>query len=86
MGNEGSNAAPRAGTAPQRARPVLHPLYKVRVAIKGDRSVGKTSVLRMLEGGPFSEAYEPTPATCTTQIDWTFKSENTLTGCVVRVC
>lgn len=55
---------------------MLHPLYKVRVAIKGDRSVGKSSVLRMLQGGAFREAYEPTLVTCATEVDWTFKSKS----------
>jgi hypothetical protein len=73
MGNDA--AKPQKSTTP--SRPGLHRPYRVRVAWKGERSVGKSALIRMLsDAGPFVDVYEPTQQTARSALEWTFKSTN----------
>ncbi len=44
--------------------------------LQGERSVGKSALIRMLQEVAFAEAYEPTQSTARSALEWTFKSTN----------
>jgi GTPase SAR1 family protein len=50
--------------------------YNLRVVIRGDREVGKSTLLKRLEGGEFNEKHLPTPQIQTAHINWNYKTTN----------
>lgn len=48
--------------------------YNMKVIIKGDNKVGKTSLFLRLKGYGFEENYNPTEALNVTSIDWNYKA------------
>jgi GTPase SAR1 family protein len=47
----------------------------VKVLLRGDRNTGKSTLLTILKGGRFSEAYTPTKEIQTANINWEYKGE-----------
>lgn len=48
--------------------------YNMKVVIKGDNRVGKTSLFLRLKGYGFEDNYEPTESLNVTSIDWNYKA------------
>lgn len=48
--------------------------YNMKVVIKGDNRVGKTSLFMRLKGYDFDDNYKPTDALNVTSIDWDYKA------------
>lgn len=48
--------------------------YNMKVVIKGDKRVGKTSLFLRLKGYGFQETYNPTENLNVTSIDWSYKA------------
>jgi GTPase SAR1 family protein len=48
----------------------------VKVLLRGDRNTGKSTLLTVLKGGRFSEAYTPTKEIQTANINWEYKGES----------
>eukprot|EP00124_Ichthyophonus_hoferi_P004368 Ihof_evm2s471 gene=Ihof_evmTU2s471 len=50
--------------------------YNMKVVIRGDANTGKTTLLRRLQGGGYSELYVPTPVIQAGTIKWKYKATN----------
>jgi hypothetical protein len=48
----------------------------VKLVLRGPRRVGKTALLRRLQGLPFTPGYDATPEIQTATIRWTYKSSD----------
>lgn len=73
MGQDSSKASQPPATGSSGRRIELKPLYTIRILVKGEKNVGKTSLIRMLQGQPFQDAYSPSESTQAHVLDWQFK-------------